>query len=153
MGNYNKSTRDRVADINTGIRVDRATSLVRDKAIFNVKGGRVLLVNVLGDVTTAMGGGANATKLTHDATNGAAVDLCGTLDLDGCAVDSLLSITGAVADDMTKATSAIRGMSIPVILNVGQVKIDCAAEKSGSVAWSVWYVPLEDGAYMEVEPD
>ena len=153
MGNYNKSTRDRVADINTGIRVDRATSLVRDKAIFNVKGGRVLLVNVLGDVTTAMHGTPNATKLTHDATNGTVVDLCDTLDLNACAQYSLLSITGAVADNMTKAESAIRGMSIPVILNVGQVKIVRAADVAGSVAWSVWYVPLEDGAYMEVEPD
>ena len=149
MAHYNKSTRDRIADINTGMRVDIPTSLVRDKAIFTVGGGRVLLVNLVGYVTTAIGAGANNTKLQHDATNGAAVDLCANLDLDGCAQFSFLAITGATADAMTKATSAIRGMTIPVILGPGQIKIVRTADATGSVAWSVWYVPLDDGAYIE----
>ena len=149
MAHYNKSTRDRIADINTGMRVDIPTSLVRDKAIFTVGGGRVLLVNLVGYVTTAIGAGANNTKLQHDATNGAAVDLCANLDLDACAQFSFLAITGATADAMTKATSAIRGMTIPVILGPGQIKIVRTADATGSVAWSVWYVPLDDGAYIE----
>ena len=153
MSNYNQSTRQAVANINTGLRVDRATSLVRNKAIFNVKGGRVLLVNLAGYVTTAMHGTTNATQLQHDATNGAAVDLCDTLDLNACAQYSFLAITGAAGDAMTKATSAIRGMTIPVILGEGQVKIVRQADVAGSVAWSVWYVPLDEGAYMDVEPD
>jgi len=37
----------------------------------------------------------------------------------------------------------------PIVVNAGTIDLDCAASNTGSVAWSIWYLPLEDGAYIE----
>lgn len=152
--NLNHSTRRALMTAAAGVKVHRATSLVRSKALFKVVGGRVLLTNIYGYVTTVAQSDANATNLKHDATNGAAVNLCATIEMNACAVNSFLCITGAVANAMTKATSAIRGMDISVILAAGNVMLDCADEtRSGSVEWTLYYMPLDAGAYVEVVAD
>lgn len=147
----NASQRKNLADLAVGVKVERATSVVRDKTLFKVV-GRVLLTNLMGYVTTAMHGTPNATKIQHDGV-GAVVDLCATLDLNACAQYSLLSITGAAAVPMTKALSAIRGMDIPVVLETGNINLVRAADVAGEVSWTVWYVPLEAGARIDMEPD
>ena len=36
----------------------------------------------------------------------------------------------------------------PLVVNVGTIDLDCAASNTGSVKWSIWYVPLDDGAVV-----
>ena len=153
MAHYNKSTRDRIADINIGMRVDRATSLVRNKTLFNVKGGRVLLTCVHGYVTTAMHATTQNVKWQHDATDGAETDLCANTAFKSLAQYTHLSITGDKTDAFNTSTSAVEAMAYPVILGVGAIKLVRGADATGSLAWSLWYIPLDDGAYIEVEPD
>jgi hypothetical protein len=33
-------------------------------------------------------------------------------------------------------------------LAIGTLNLSCAASSTGSIKWSVWYVPVDDGATM-----
>jgi len=57
MPNYNASTRQAIADIGVGLRVDRATAALpatTSDVLFTVSGGRVIVDLILGEVTTVI---------------------------------------------------------------------------------------------------
>lgn len=135
-----------------GRRVDRATATLpqtNHAAIFNVTGGRILLLGILGEVTTAIQNQANNTKLTSYPTTGTAVDMCAVTTTANKEVGSLLSIDGTVGTAMLVANAGVvAAMSKPQIIPIGAIHLDCAASNTGSVKWSLWYVPLDDGALV-----
>lgn len=139
-----------------GFRVDRAAATLpqgTDEALFSVSGGRVLITQVVGEVTVVIGG-ANATKLKFNPTEtGSDIDLCGALDIDSDAVGSLYSISGDFSDALlgalvwaieTDAMMEKRG----IVLSEGDIELDCAGSVTGEISWTIWYVPLDDGAVV-----
>lgn len=142
---------DEVRAITQGILVSRATDTLpqsTDEALFTVSGGRVLLLGLVGEVTTVIQTQANNTKLklNPDAT-GADQDLCAVLDISADAVGELYTISGTVGDAMR--SDLLVGNPIltnPLVLSEGAIELDCAASNTGSVAWDLIYVPLDDGA-------
>ena len=150
MPNYNQSTRQSLSDIGIGMRVDRATQVMADETIFTVAGGNVLMTLIIGEVTTVLENVANNTKLTLTPTVGSAVDICANLDTDNIEAGGLLTITGTLANAMAKSNAGASAIQVtPIVLAPGVLAIDVAATKTGSVKWSLWYLPLEDGAYVE----
>ena len=152
MPNYNQSTRQTLMDIRMGMRVDRATATLPQTtagAIFNVLVGCVAVTNILGEVTTVIQTQANNTKLTANPTTGTSVDMCAVLSITADEVGCLYGITGTPADAMvgTNAGLAIT-MTQPIVVNIGTIDLDCAASNTGAIKWSIWYIPLEDGAYI-----
>jgi hypothetical protein len=152
MANYNQSTRARIADINRGMRVDRATATLPQttaSAIFNIVGYCAIL-GIIGEVTTVIQTQANNTKLTANPTTGTSVDLCTVLDITAKEVNGKFSISGLNTDAMIGGTAgrAVMCSTVPVV-DTGTIDLDCAASNTGSVKWSIWYVPVEDGAYIE----
>ena len=137
-----------------GRKVDRATATLpqgTSAAIFNIAGGRVLVTTILGEVTVAIGG-ANATKLVGNPTVATAgdTDLCATADIDTCDVGDLLAITGTPGDALLVAhKGAVQTMLVKgVVLQTGTLDLDCAGSVTGSVKWTLFYVPIDDGAYV-----
>ena len=133
-----------------GTRVDRATATLPQTtaaAIFNIAGGTVAITAIVGEVTTIMQTQANNTKLTGNPTTGTGADICAVLDTTADEVGAIYGITGLFSDAMV---SNVAGATVlprnPVVLNIGTLDLDCAASNTGSVKWSIWYVPLEDGA-------
>lgn len=150
MTNYNQSTRAVMSDIGVGLRVDRATQVMADETIFTIVGGNVLLTLILGEVTTVLETAANNTKLTSTPTTGTAVDICADLDTTGIEAGGFLHISGTLSDALAKANAGASALQVtPIVLAPGVLAINVAAEKTGSVKWSLWYLPLEDGAYVE----
>ena len=158
MPTYTPQYMEVVADYRLGLRVDRATDTLpatADEALFNIVGGRVLVTNIIGEVTTAIQNQANATKLKHNPTGtGADVDLCATLDIAADALGTYYSITGVVATALKSTTlwAVLPADTIPaqgLALGPGDIELDCAATNTGSVKWSVWYIPLDAGAYIQ----
>jgi len=151
---FNESTRAMIGNMALGLRVDRATATLPQgtaAAIFNIVGGKVLITGILGECTTAIGG-ANNTKLTANptvATAGSA-DLCAVVDTNACDVGDILSITGTPADAMVAAHVGACQMMGPlgVACQVGTIDLDCAGSVTGAIKWSIWYIPLDDGAYV-----
>ncbi len=135
-----------------GFRVEKATATLPqtgDGALFTISGGRVMLTMLVGEVTTAIQNQANATKVKFnpDAT-GVDQDLCATLDIDNDAVGELYTLSGVVGDamrsDLLIGAGTLQGA--PLILSEGSIELDSAANNSGSVKWTLWYIPIDDGA-------
>lgn len=134
-----------------GVRVDRATDTLPqtgDEALFTVTGGRVVITSLVGEVTTVIQTQANNTKVKFnpDAT-GADQDLCAVLDISADAVGEMYSITGTVGDNMASDLLIANGvLQDPLVLSEGDIELDCAASNTGSVGWTLTYIPLDDGA-------
>jgi hypothetical protein len=157
MPSYNLSTRQSIADINQGIRVDRATANLPQTGqddLFTVAGGRVLVLGILGEVTTVIQTQANNTNLefSPDAATLSDNDLCAVLDISADAVGTMYTIDGtagnAMVDSGTNGWVAYT-LASPLFLAEGSIELHCAASNTGQVKWSIWYVPLDDGAYIE----
>jgi len=150
---YNKSTRQRVADINLGIRVDRATATLPQTtaaAIFNVLVGRVAMTAILGEVTTVLGLVGNM-SIEANPTTGTTAALCAVVAAGAFEEGTLLSIDGTKATAMLGVNAGGTAMqSKPVALPVGTLDLRLSLSSTGSVKWSLWYVPIDEGAYVTV---
>lgn len=138
-------------ELTTGIRVDRATDTLpqtADEALFTITTGRILLVGLVGEVTTVIEAQANNTKLKFNPTaTGADQDLCAVLNITGDAVGELYTISGTVSDAMRSDLLIGNPMlSNPLVLSEGAIELDCAASNTGSVSWSIIYVPWDTDA-------
>jgi hypothetical protein len=153
MPNYNQSTRQTLSDIRIGMRVDRATASLPQtaaSAIFNIVGGTVAITGIVGEVTTVIQTQATNTKLTANPTTGTSADICAVLDITAKEVGGLFGITGLASDALVGGTAGAAVLPRnPVVCNIGTLDLDCAASSTGAIKWSIFYVPLEDGAYIE----
>ena len=156
MATYNLSTRGRIADINQGIRVDRATANLPQAGeydLFTVAGGNVLVLGILGEVTTVIETQANNTNLefSPDAATLADNDLCAVLNITADVVGTLYTIDGTAANALVDSGTngwVAYTLASPLFLVPGAIELHCVASNSGQVKWSIWYVPLDEGAYI-----
>jgi hypothetical protein len=154
MPNYAPSTRLAVADINHGLRVDKtAASIVTGQnAYFNVKGGMIFMIDLIGFVTTDIQ--AAATLLHWDTTPdvGAAAALCiDSGDLTGTAAGSMLILPAAAGSALTVPSGAYLKL-FPIIgwvISPGTIDLHASATRTGVIRWSLWYIPLYEAAYVE----
>jgi hypothetical protein len=154
MSPINNSTiRAAVTPVALGLRVDRATATLPQtgaSALFNVLGGRVAMTAIVGEVTTIMGAVANNTSLEANPTTGTTAAICAVLATENDEVGTLYSIEGTKATALLGVDAGgVALQSKPVVLPVGSLDLRCAANNTGSVKWSLWYLPLDDGAYVE----
>ena len=133
-----------------GLKVDRATATLPQTAtgsLFTVAGGRILLTSIVGEVTTVLGATATNAKLISTPTTGTAVDLCAVLAVANKEVGTLFGITGLFSDALVGANA---GASVvprnAVVVPIGNIGLNTSANNTGSVKWSITYVPLDDGA-------
>ena len=153
--NYSPATRQRIADIHLGIRVDRASSVLPQNTTttyFEIFGGNVLMTLLVGELSVAVGGACNLT-INHDPDDGASAAIGATLDIDTWTPGDILTISGLLTDNIIPAVVA--GSASPmsykgVILSPGDLEFVTDASRTGNWIWSLWYVPLEAGAYVAV---
>jgi hypothetical protein len=143
---------DVLRGIALGIRVDRATATLPQTtagALFTVAGGRVAVTAIVGEVTTIIQNQANNTKLVANPTSGTDVDLCAVLNIQADEVGCLYGITGLFSDAMVGANAGAGVLPRnPVVVPAGTIDLNCAASNTGSVKWSLFYWPLDPGAYV-----
>lgn len=133
-----------------GIRVDRVTGTLPQtgaSAVFTVAGGRVIVTQIVGEVTTIIQTQANATKLKAVATTGGTTDMGTTVDISALAVGAYLSPGANPAAAHTKGTAV--GQMGRQVVAPGSISLDCAASNTGSVKWTLFYIPLDDGASVQ----
>jgi|GEM_PF-1194186 hypothetical protein len=167
--NYSPSTISRIADINYGLRVDTGSVLGPALStanptlltLFNVVGGRVLVRQIIAEATETFVGVGALIKLAFTPTGGAQVDLTAvSLDAGSGAWAAGIRLILGAAIGGTTTFSAI-GASVakaadPYVLGqaggVGGAILShatTAAFTDGTAVFSLWYVPLDDGAYIE----
>lgn len=133
-----------------GKRVSRTTADVITGAavpLYTVT-GKVLLTLLNGEVTTVIGAGATNAKFQFNPTTGTTNDMCANLDIDADEAGALYSISGTAGDAMLRSESgAIRNMSSNgMILNEGEIEFITGADRTGSIKFELFYIPLTDGA-------
>jgi hypothetical protein len=135
-----------------GQRIDRATSILpqgHQAAVFNVVGGRILMRQIIGEVTVAVQNQANNTKLVANPTAGSDVDICAVLNIANDEVGTLYGISGLNSTAMIGINAgALPAQLRDVEVAAGTIDLSCAAANTGSVKWSIWYMPIDDGAYV-----
>jgi hypothetical protein len=137
--------------MNLGQRVDRATAnITTGLDLFTIASGRVLVTQIVGEVTTIMETKTINFKLTANPTTGTSTDMCANLDLTAAEAGTLLTISGTEADALRKGSSgSVVAQNNPVVVAIGAIEATVGATHTGSIKWSLWYVPLDDGAYVE----
>lgn len=167
MANYSPSTIARVADINYGLRVDTgdvlgpalSTANPTRLTLFNVVGGRVLVNQFIAEATETFVGVGCLIKFAFTPTGGVQVDLTAvSLDAGSGAWAAGIRLILGAAIGGTTTFSAI-GASVakaadPYVL--GQIGVGgallshctTAAFTDGTARFSLWYVPLDAGAYV-----
>lgn len=134
------------------IRVSKAAANLPQStaaAKFTVSGGKVLICDIIGEVTTVIEAGANNCKLISNPTVGADVDLCAVLDIAEAAVGSTLHITGTLTDALVKKVSGAGNVqSEPIEVSPGTIDLSCDASKTGAIKWVLFYIPVDADAVV-----
>ena len=135
-----------------GLAVERATAALPQttaSALFNVVGGRIAVLGIIGEVTTVIQTQANNTKIVANPTTGSDTDMCAVLDITADEVGTLYSISGLASDALRGTTAgSVAGQDRPVVVAAGTIDLSCAASNTGAAKWVIFYVPLDDGAYV-----
>jgi hypothetical protein len=154
MPSYNLSTRQKIADMRLGLRVDKAAvsvAAISTKDLFNVEVGNCIIFGLVGESTTGQAAGANNAKYISTPDTGTAVDLCATADIASTEIGGLLHIDGAFASAMIATAAGAGGgimVTTPFVVAPGVIGFDTDANTAGSFKFSIWYAPAEDGAYI-----
>lgn len=138
-----------VANTILGTKVTKATADTINTAavpLFTISGGRVLVTAIFGEVTTIIQAQATNSKLQFNPTTGTTTDLCANLDINADEVGTLYSISGNGSDVMRRVESGhIRNMTA-LIMSPGQIEQISVADSTGSIQWTLYYVPIDSGA-------
>jgi hypothetical protein len=161
MPNYNQSTRQSVADINYGLRVIKgpvlATAWGAQVAypLFNTF-GRVLINQLIGEITTVLSNNATLVKYYFTPTGGAQIDLSAiSLTIAQLAVGKRILAAGTIGGATTfSGIGASMAQPTPYIVGTygvgGVVGIESttATLTSGAAVWTINYIPLDPDAYV-----
>lgn len=125
-------------------------------SLFTITGGRVLVVGILGRVTTAVGATTSNAKLSYNPTAaGTTFDLCTAVDIASDAVEQAYYIAGNVGTPGALLVAGTVGQGNPVFstggysLQAGVIEQNLSADPvGGAITWSVFWVPIDDGAAL-----
>jgi hypothetical protein len=155
--NYNPSTIDRVADINAGLKVVKSASscaATADVSLFTVTGGKIWLLGLIGECDSAMEAAATTILIKCvPSLGGTATPLSvASSSLSAKAQDTMLTLPAAVGSALTISTgegAAVATAAPAYLVQPGTIKMTVgAATNTGTITWTLWYVPAEDGAYL-----
>ena len=146
-----------LADIRMGARVDRAAALVTNATVnlFTIAGGRVALHYFLGEIVVAIANTATTLVISALTTNPSPTIT--PLSIASASIAQMLpgvmfTLPAAVGSALTISTgtsAAVLNAAPVYVLEVGGLQLtSSAAPATGTIKWSVFYTPIDSGAYM-----
>lgn len=143
---------DASRNVTLGVRVVRNTADVLTGsavALFNIPSGRVFVTAIIGEVSTIIGTGTTPdAKFQFNPVVGTTTDLCATTQINDDEVGTLYTITGIPTDALIATSGHVgRGMTVAgIFLDEGDIEFICDENVSGSIAFTLYYIPIGDGA-------
>ena len=123
---------------------DTATLPENTQTPYFTVSGRVLITQIVGEVTGECSGTATNIKLVANPTVGADVDLCAVVAIASNTVGTLYTITGTLADAMVAtASGAVQAQLAPILVAAGTIDLDASATNTGKTKWTLHYIPLD----------
>lgn len=133
-----------------GRKVDQPAKTVPQNALsalFTVSGGRVLVTGIVGEVTTVIGGTLPSAKLVANPTTGADTDITAAVAITDDAVGNLYGVDTLGGGLVVLASATSTPQNGGIVVKPGTVDLHVSAtDATGAVKWSLFYVPLDDGA-------
>jgi hypothetical protein len=125
--------------------------------LFRVKGGRVLIRALVGQVTTIIQTQADNVKVSSKALDnagaaiGTAVDIAANLDVTAMEVGGMYFVEGdgTAAVKSTAGGALIGANSGSWIAAQGEIYLTASATNTGAMKWDCFWQPLDPGAYVE----
>lgn len=125
--------------------------------LFRVKGGRVKVKALVGEVTTVIQTQADNMKVSSkkldnsSAAVGTAVDVASNLDITAMEVGGSVFVEG-------DGTALVKSTAGAVLMGTNsgewiapqvEIYLTTSATNTGAMKWDLWYVPLDEGAWVE----
>jgi len=115
--------------------------------------GSVQILSIIGRVTTAIQAQGTTVNLSLVSDSLASFDICTTLDINGFAVGSLLTIDGTPADAMigTTGVAVAIAQAKPIdftCITGGHLTVTYGAASTGAIAWEIRWLPLNAAGSM-----
>lgn len=130
-----------------GTKVERAAATLPATAtqtIFNVTGGRVLLTTLTGESVVATGATANTIAVNLvGSINGLTAGLVTATDFTSKSVGTEFAFSALAA---AATVGAAFNQNNETVLTPGAIQITTSATNTGTVKWTLMYIPLDDGA-------
>ena len=151
----NLSLRRAVTSIVQGIRVESTMNPILNGAqdIFHVVGGRVILFDMIGIVTEVIQTAATTLAVNFDADfGGDAVMSVASADFTADAVGTIYLMPATAAGALTVPAAGAYLRLFPAlgwVMSEGAISITASAARTGGIKWTVFYIPIDDGAYIE----
>lgn len=117
--------------------------------LFTVTGGRILIIGLVGKVTTAVQAQATTLQLVATPGTGTAVNLnlVTASDLNAKEVGSQVTLdVPANKAVITTAGAGYMGPPVPISMGPGTIDLTTVASSTGAMQWDLFYVELDDGA-------
>jgi hypothetical protein len=157
MPTYDYSQRQAAADSYLGLRVDRAAAVLAagTNTLFTVT-GRILLTGLLGEIVTTCSGTGSTIQIRHLVT-GVTTPTATVLSIASGSIASMapgrmFTLPAAVGSALTISvgSSAALFNAVRYYLPTGLLQeVTGTGANTGTIKWSLWYVPVDNGAYVE----
>ena len=155
----NQTLGEAVRECTLGIHVQKSKATLADGNLFTTY-GRNLITLIMGQVTTQCDAGATTIKLQTETNT---IDLCAATTITNDAVGTLYFLTGELAVIMNGTGNTpiidvganLTGMpSSPIIMGRAATadaiqQVQTGDDADGVICWDLYYIPLEEGAYIE----
>lgn len=116
--------------------------------LFTVAGGRIVITQILGEITVVMQALATSIHLLYTPTTGTARNICAALLVNAYAEGDILGITGINTDAMLPPASsgAVEAQTMGVIVQEGVIALVDDLANTGSIRWTLKWLPIDEGA-------
>jgi hypothetical protein len=157
MPTYYEDTLEELSAIHAGIRVVSATAALTDTLadsdIFDIAGGRVILVNFYGENMAIPVNGAGDTVAIHAIPTTASAFTTSIIatatSVAGVTEGMKCHLNATAFGALVVTTSNFATAKAPMyLLHPGKLHAVSVADDVGTFRWFAFYVPVDKGAYM-----
>jgi hypothetical protein len=151
----NLSERRAIQGIYQGVKVEYDLNPIANGAqdLFNVVGGRVLLLDLMGLVTEVIQTAATTIAINFDADfGGDAAMSVASADITADAVGTMYCMPAAAGGALTVPAGGAYLRLFPAlgwVLSAGAISLTASAARTGGILWTAFYIPIDDAAYVE----
>ena len=134
-----------------GIRVHRPAELLTNaEDLFTIVGGNCFVSLFLGEVSTANVDSSADLAIQAFPTTGSSTIIAAELVIDSDEIGTLYTVEGLAADLVqTGSSGSVQGPEQGFVVAPGVIEATID-DGSGYHGFTLWYVPLETGAYIEI---
>ncbi len=152
MQQYDTATMAHISDMNFGIRVERDAALITAASvpIFNILVGPIVTLSLIGSVVVQIAATATLIHIDTAPTAGVVTALStDSGDIQGFVIGRQVHLPATVAAHVLSTGGALIDICPEWVIPVGTLNLHgSAAPATGTVKWTLVYVPFDEGAYV-----